>query len=246
MRALIVVLLLALALPHAAAATVETLEIEAADGLPVTIDLDRPAESARTAIVLFHQASSSRGEYRTIAPRLADLGYLALAVDQRAGSDFDGVLNRTASRAAQQAVATGFLDARPDLEAALRYARNELGAATVVGWGSSYSASLVLMIAGESDLADGVLAFSPGEYFGSTDLVAQAAATIEVPVFLTSAAFEGGQWAGIQDAVPDATTFLPETGRGAHGSSALLPDRSDAADAYWAAVEAFLLTHFPP
>ena len=49
-----------------------------------------PATTAKAIILLFHQAGSSKGEYDSIAPRLAARGYSSLAIDQRAGGSLFG------------------------------------------------------------------------------------------------------------------------------------------------------------
>ena len=231
----------------ASPAHAEPVTFQAEDDLQITADVYRPATPSSTTIVLFHQAGSSRGEYRDIAPRLARKGFVALAVDQRSGNAFAGVVNETAAKAKAEGKPTGYTDALPDLEAAIRFAREALGAGTVVIWGSSYSASLALVLAGrDPKLADGVLAFSPGEYFKGKPAVAKAAARIRVPVFITAARSEAKQWAGIYRAIRAAapkTGFTPE-GDGRHGSSALIQSRSDAVAEYWAAVDGFLDAHF--
>ena len=233
----------------AVGARAELVTFQAADGLAITAELTRPTGDTKTAIVLFHQAGSSRGEYATTAPKLAHMGYLALAVDQRSGNGFAGVVNQTATRARQARKATGYTDAIPDLRAAAAYARSKLGATKVVVWGSSYSAALVVMLAGlEHGFADGVLAFSPGEYFGGKTPVKTDAAKLTVPVFITAAKSEARQWSAIYKAIPQTTPkvgFIPK-GRGVHGSSALIAERSPNEGEYWAAVEAFLAEHFVP
>ena len=130
--ALLAFVLLAIAPAHA-----EPVTFESADGLPIKGDVYRPGAPSSTAIVLFHQAGSSRGEYRDIAPRLARKGFLALAVDQRSGKTFAGVVNETAAKAKAQGKPTNYTDALPDLEASIRFAREKLGARSVVIWGSS-------------------------------------------------------------------------------------------------------------
>lgn len=244
----LIVALVAFAAPFSAPARAEPVRFAAEDDLQVTGDVYRSATPSDAVIVLFHQAGSSRGEYREIAPRLARKGYVALAVDQRSGKVFAGVINETAARAKAQGKGTEYTDALPDLRASIRYAREKLGARRVIIWGSSYSASLALVLAGrERKLVDGVLAFSPGEYFSGKPPVAKTAARIRVPVFITAAGSEAKQWAGIFRAIRAKATktgFKPK-GEGRHGSSALIPARSDAVPEYWAAVDAFLDTHFP-
>ena len=134
--------------------------------------------------------------------------------------------------------------------AALQYARKSYAEKTLIAWGSSYSSALALQIAGtEQGLVDGVLSFSPGEYFArqgkGKKYVTEAAARIDVPTFITSSKNEGRKVKAIAAAVKtkDTTFFTPSTA-GNHGSRALWSSFNDS-DAYWAAVTAFLDTHFP-
>ncbi|MDF1838961.1 MAG: hypothetical protein P1V35_13905, partial [Planctomycetota bacterium] len=120
------------------------------DGLALRADLYAPHKDPKTPfIVLFHQAGWSRGEYEAIAPRLNRLGFNCMAVDQRSGGEVNGVENETAKRAKASKLPTEYVDAKQDLESALLYARKQLTTGPVLAWGSSYSASLVLQIAGE-------------------------------------------------------------------------------------------------
>ncbi|MEL6546481.1 MAG: alpha/beta hydrolase, partial [Myxococcota bacterium] len=161
-----------------------------ADALPVTADVYAPHSSEAPTIVLFHQAGWSRGEYAEIAPKLNTMGFNCIAIDQRSGDGVGGVKNQTSRAAKQKKLGTRYVDARQDIVAALRYAKKRFGT-PVLAWGSSYSSSLALHIAGsEPGLVDGVLAFSPGEYFSGqgkgSRYVTEAARKIQVPAFLTS------------------------------------------------------------
>lgn len=82
------------------------------DGLDISADLYLTSDDRATPfIVLFHEAGSSRGEYRDIAPRLNALGYNVMAVDQRAGGSANDVKNETFTRAVAAGLPTDFLDA---------------------------------------------------------------------------------------------------------------------------------------
>lgn len=135
-----------------------------------------------------------------------------------------------------------FLDAKPDLQAAIDWAKTQH--LPVIIWGSSYSASLVFALAGENaGTVKAVLAFSPGEYFDDKMLVAHAAAKLAVPVYITSASKpdEIDAAAAIAHAVPRglATRYVPKTG--VHGSSTLIADRDpQGAAANWVPVMTFL------
>lgn len=63
--------------------------LRAKDGLTVFARA-YAADQPKAVILLFHQAGSSKGEYATIAPKLALAGYDALAVDARAGGGLFG------------------------------------------------------------------------------------------------------------------------------------------------------------
>jgi len=239
--------LLAAALAALPAAAAERVTLTASDGLAVTADVyPGPGGATGPWIVLAHMAGSSRGEYREIAPRLNRLGYGAIALDQRSGSGFGGVANRTAAAAASKGKGQGYLDAAPDIEAGIAYARSRTGGPVVL-WGSSYSAALALLLAGERPgLIDGVIAMSPGEYLSGRS-VGRAAAHIAVPVLIVSPPAETGQWRHIYEAVPHdrKAWFTPDRG-GRHGSSALIPSQSPQSEAHWQAVEAFLGRYFRP
>ena len=221
------------------------------DGLLITVDIHAPYQNSKAPmIVLFHQAGSSRGEYAEIAPWLNGLGYNCMAVDQRSGESIRGVENETARRAGKENRPTGYIDALPDMNAALTYARRHYGNNGVIAWGSSYSAALVLKIAGDSPaLVDGVLAFSPGEYFKragkSASWIQTSAQHIKIPVFIASSRKEADTWAAIFAAIEsaDKVSFIPET-EGRHGSRALWGKYPDS-DAYRQAVQAFLQRYFP-
>ncbi|MEM7505986.1 MAG: alpha/beta hydrolase [Pseudomonadota bacterium] len=231
--------LFALFLVIASPALAETIQFDADDGTTITAELTRTTPDA-PFLVLFHMAGASRGEYVEIAPRLAALGYNTLAVDQRSGGAFGGVDNRTR---AQFGANPSYADAIPDLIAAAAKAR-DLGAATLGVMGSSYSAALVLKLAGDDpDFTDAVIAFSPGEYFGKADYVRSSAARISQPVFITGGRQERSQWQPLFDSIPgDAKTGFQPQGAGRHGATALLT--GDGPE-YWAALETFLQRHLP-
>ena len=237
---LLALVLLALAVPPASA--FETITFPSSDGLEITADrylIDD--NSQRPCIVLFHQSRWSRGEYRETAPRLNKLGFNCLAIDQRSGNTINGVVNETAQRAADAGLGTEWLDAIPDMKSAIAWARAHHPQAPVIGWGSSYSSSLIIKLAGEQDgLVDGILSFSPGEYFSPSNLIRTAAPGVKVPVFVTSARSEQGRWREIFNAIqsPDKVSFVPGSA-GNHGSRSLWSQFADS-DFYWTAVEEFL------
>ena len=223
----------------------ETITFPSDDGVTITADLYMPHPKDAPMILLFHQASWSRGEYLEIAPKLNELGYNCLAVDLRSGKSINNIVNETHASARQLFKETQYINALVDMESAVKYARKELAEGDLIIWGSSYSAALTLKIVGDHpDWVDAGLAFSPGEYFTSQgkprDYITRSAAHIERPVFITSAHNEKSNWWGIYVAISDMdkTYFWPST-TGNHGSRALWSKFPDSAE-YWEAVKSFL------
>jgi dienelactone hydrolase len=222
----------------------QQIQLTAPDGV-VVYGTYYPVAAPKALILLFHQAGSSSGEYADIAPRLQREGFAALAIDQRVGGALYGP-NRTMAAAKDK---TDYLGTLPDLEAALAWgkARNM----PIALWGSSYSASLVFLLANAADAKDSVkalLAFSPGEYFTDKKMVEAAAAKVTVPVFVTSANAmeEQAEAKAILSATPstDRQQYIPRTG--IHGSSTLNANKNPGgADENWRAVLAFLKRVFP-
>jgi pimeloyl-ACP methyl ester carboxylesterase len=248
MKALASIIALLACLPVAA---FDTVRFDAFDGIDITADVYLANEDPQTPfIVLLHQAGYSRGEYREIAPKLVALGYNCLAVDLRSGSGVRNVINETAREATESGKAPTYLDAVTDILDAIYYARDHYARGSVILWGSSYSASLALKMAADRPrLVQGVVAFSPGEYFYNlgkpSNWISESARKLEMPVFIASARSEERLWHLIyQDMYSeDKVAFIPEHG-GEHGSRALWED-SPGHEAYWQAVTAFLEKNFP-
>lgn len=223
----------------------ETITFPSQDGLPITADLYIVHGKEAPFILLFHQAGFSRGEYLNIAPVLNELGFNAMAIDQRSGKEVNGIVNETARKAAEKNIRDTYLDALPDLLAALSYVKENLAEGEIILWGSSYSASLVVKIAGDMPQeVDGVLAYSPGEYFErlgeNPEFVSESAGNIKIPVFITSARDEKNRWWSIYEVIPSEKKeyFLPST-EGIHGSRALW-ETTEGHEDYWTAVKQFL------
>ena len=219
------------------AANAAPLNLKASDGITVYGRVYKAAKP-KALILLFHQAGSSKDEYATIAPRLVDAGYSALAIDQRAGDGLFGT-NETADALGRKA---DYLEAMPDLQAALDWARTQK--LPIILWGSSYSSSLIFPLAAKDPQGIvALLSFSPGEYFDSDkQLVRTAAAKVTVPVFLASTSEERGDADPIFAALPKNSAdvrFVPE--HGVHGSSTLIANRNpQGAEQNWRPVLDFL------
>jgi dienelactone hydrolase len=221
----------------ATASASEAVILKAADGVTVYGRYTKAAKP-KALILLFHQAGSSKDEYATIAPRLAEAGYSSLAIDQRAGGGLYGT-NETAKAFGREA---DYLEARPDLQAALDWARTQK--LPIILWGSSYSSSLIFPLAASDPQGIvALLSFSPGEYFDSDkQMIRTAAAKVKVPVFVASTKDETSDADPIFAALPKNPAdvrFVPE--HGVHGSSTLIAKRNpEGAEENMRAVLAFL------
>ncbi len=197
------------------------------------------APNPKAIILLFHQAGSNKAEYATIAPRLVAAGYSALALDQRSGGRRFGAANETVGAAKRNYT---YLEAKPDLEAALAWAQEKR--LPIVIWGSSYSAALVYVVAAENqDKVSAALAFSGGDFLGG-GRVSKAAKAITIPFFATSARSEAPSMQPILARAPSKQKifFVPKT-EGVHGSSTLITaENPQGAEQTWAAVLSFLQT----
>ena len=219
-----------------------SLVLTASDGVKIYAR-SYPAQKARAPVVLlFHQAGSSKSEYAPIAPRLVELGFNALAIDQRSGGNLYEPGNETVEHLG--ASAPDYTSALPDLEAALVWARRSYPASPVYLMGSSYSAALVFLVAARHphEVA-AVIAFSPGEYLDNKNAVHAAARTVRVPVFIDSSSdkneIEAARSIYAAVASSKKVQFVPPSG--IHGASTLREDRDPAgAQANWSALSAFL------
>jgi dienelactone hydrolase len=225
----------------------KTIEFESVDKLTVTADLYLAHDLSAPFIVLFHQAGWSRGEYLEIAPKLNQLGFNCMAVDQRSGKAVNDIINLTAKRAHEKNLNTRYIDAIPDMTAAIKFVKQNYAKGKIIAWGSSYSSALVLNLAGTGKIdVDAVLSFAPGEYFArqgqSKTFIQDAAKNLSVPTFITSAKNEHKNWKMIYDKINPKYrhSYLPET-KGNHGSRALW-EKFDDHQAYWNAVTNFLTT----
>jgi len=252
----IIIIILFLLLPHNVTVqgqdiynVKKTITFPSEDSLAITADSYIAHNLTAPFIILFHQAGWSRGEYKEIAPILNSMGFNCIAIDQRSGDKINNVLNQTHKRAVIKNKSTAYLDAYKDMIASLKFVKDKFAKGKIIIWGSSYSAALVFKLAAEhQNLINGVLAFSPGEYFvrfgKSKTFIADFAKTITLPVFITSAHNEKENWINIYKSLPSEKKqyFVPQT-NGNHGSRALWKKFDDSKD-YWKAVSKFLKEYF--
>jgi len=219
---------------------IKTITFPSKDGLTITADLYTTMNS-KDFMVLCHQAGFSRGEYINTAPTLQSMGYSALAIDQRSGNEANGVVNETNAEAKHKGLSTSYLDAKQDIEAAIDYAYKLNHNKPIILVGSSYSASLVLLIATANDKVKAVAAFSPGEYLPGINL-AESIKDLSKPCFVTSAKSEINQTSKVVRFVDSkyVTHFKPSV-KGIHGSKALWSSNVGH-KSYWKAFKSFLKT----
>jgi hypothetical protein len=202
------------------------------DGLKITADLYLK-DYQLPFILLFHQGESSRGEYNEIAARLLKLEYNCLAVDLRSGEKMNYIENETASRAKENNFSHTYLDAQKDIKAAIMFVQ-KYNKKPVILFGSSYSASLSLIIAQKNDNVKAVIAFSPGEFFRPEVIVKDAITGLSKPVFVSTSDIEYNYIEEMLSGVPETNKHIyrPPEGKGVHGAKALW-NVNESSDECW-------------
>lgn len=210
----------------------KTITFQSYDGLPITADFYE-SKKGDPYLLLFHQARFSRGEYKETAERFVKLGYNCLAVDLRSGGEVNYITNQTSVEAKKRALSTNYIDAKPDIQAAIEFAFSKSKQEVVI-LGSSYSASLSLIVARENPHVAAVIVFSPGEYFENQNLVQESISGLKKPIFAASTANEYANMKALFKDVPVASLnlFKPSKGKGVHGSSALWKS-NPGSEEYW-------------
>lgn len=209
------------------------------DNLTVVANLYEK-DSAAIPVVLCHQARFNKIEYVKIAPKLNDMGFTCLAIDQRSGGNLLEWFNETYENAMKDSISTNFLDAVQDMESAVKYMYEKYKQPVVV-WGSSYSSGLAIKVANGNNKVRAVISFSPGEYYGETYSLRDSIAGLNIPVFITSSKEEANEDLTQLISVLDSnlvTQFIPQSA-GTHGSRALWETDPNNRE-YWDAVKAFL------
>ncbi len=215
----------------------EKVTFTAEDGLKITADLYETNPS-KPYIILFHQAGYSRGEYRQIANKIIKFGYNCLAVDLRSGGEVNYIQNHTALLAVQQGYAVDYMSSKKDIEAAISWVKKRSNEPVVL-FGSSFSASLSLLIAKNNPDVKAVIAFSPGEFFNPEISIQTEIKNINKPVFAASSQRESLYLDTLLQYVSDTnkTIFAPKNG-GEHGSKALWKSNPNNQE-YWLALTMF-------
>jgi pimeloyl-ACP methyl ester carboxylesterase len=190
-------------------------------------------------ILLCHQAGYSRGAYINTGMLLSQLGYNAMAIDQRSGDIAKEIPNETYKLAKEKGLPTNYLDAQQDIEAAIDYVYDCNGNLPLILVGSSYSASLCLIIGQHNPKVKAIAAFSPGEYLEGIE-VANVLDSISKPIFVTSSKLEISQTNQLIAKVDSSlvTHFKPEI-EGVHGARALWKE-TEGHKEYWQAFLQFL------
>lgn len=203
----------------------------ARDGVKITADQYIHHKDS-SYIILCHQANSSRGEYNEIAGRMGKLGYNCLAIDLRSGNEFNYKINETAMEARQRGLPVEYMDAEADIVDAIEFVKR-ISNRRIILVGSSYSASLALKIASEDNIISTVVAFSPGEYFGSLVNIQQIITGLDIPIFVTCKADEVPFVKQLVSGITSKKmiTFYPKTG-GKHGAEALFKSNPNNQE-YW-------------
>jgi dienelactone hydrolase len=216
----------------------ETISFPSLDGLPITANLYL-ADEKFPFIILCHQAGYNKSEYAETALKLNKNGFNCLAIDQRSGGKVDDTENETYKLAVQKKLRTTYLDAEPDIIAAVNYVAEKYKQPVVL-LGSSYSASLALKVGTENDKVKAIIAFSPGEYFGEKLNLTSCIKELKKPVFVTSSKEEAPDVASIMKGVTSEIKiqFIPKE-EGVHGASALM-EKTPNNKEYWDALLEFL------
>lgn len=221
---------------------VQHLTFPSKDSVTIYADLYE-SEGSHVNLLLCHQAGYSRGAYKQTGTILSKLGFNAMAIDLRSGESALKVPNLTSEEAATKGKSTEYLDASQDIEAAIDYIYNCNGNKPIIIVGSSYSASLCLLIGKSNPKVRAIAAFSPGEYLEGIS-VKDSIAGIQKPIFVTSSKLEIPQTQQLVSGVDSTylTLFKPNV-EGIHGARALWKE-TEGHKEYWNAFLKFLKLNY--
>lgn len=214
-------------------------KFQSTDDLVITADYYPSGNTKDRYVLMFHQGGSSRAEYREIAPKLKNLQYNCLAVDLRVGDELNFVQNETAKRAEAKGLSQNYIDARADIEKAIEYAYNKTNKRVIL-MGSSYSASLCLLVARFNPKVQGVIAFSPGEFFRPDIILTKHLKIFDKPTFIACSQREQDFAKQITVGLTpeNKTIFVPSDGKCPHGAKALWASNPNSRE-IWLALTMF-------
>jgi pimeloyl-ACP methyl ester carboxylesterase len=154
-RALLVAALLALAAAPLRAAPVQEVTFTTADGVAIVGSLYLPSRPG-PGIILLHALSRTREDWQPVASRLADAGFVALAIDLR-GHGASGPLPEGTSLADLTPMVADVKAAREFLATRREVAPNRIGIA-----GASIGANLAILFAAGDPTVRSLALLSPG------------------------------------------------------------------------------------
>ena len=214
------------------------IQFPAADGLMINAKW-YPVSDKMPVMLLCHQNRYSSGEYIETAIKLNKFGFNCLALDQRVGGEVNGIQNKTAELAKKKGLSPEFLDAAQDITAAIDYLYNKYHKQIILV-GSSYTASLALVLANKNPKVVAVIAFSPGEYFPEKSYVKDHMKGFDKPLLAISSLAESSS---VKNLIADAssvikTQYIPSNA-GDHGSKVLWSSYKGNEE-YWVVLMNFL------
>lgn len=129
--------------------------------------------------------------------------------------------------------------AKQDIVAAIKLATELNNGKQIILLGSSYSASLSLILVTELPAVKAVITFSPGEYLKKVN-VAESIADLTIPVYVTSSQQEIQPTTDlVRNINPKLVTQFKPLITGHHGTRALWPHLAGS-EAYWQSLVNFL------
>lgn len=211
------------------------------DKLTITADFYETEKDSHKWMLMFHQAEYSRGEYKEIARKMIKINYNCLAVDMRSGGEVNYVSNETATEAKNIGLPTTLFDCQKDILATIEYVKSRDKDAEIILFGSSFSASLCLLVAKQRPDIKAVIAFSPGEFFEPKIIVKNAIANLKIPVYAGCSKSEYNYVKDLLSKVksPKMVIFKPEKGDGLHGAKNLWWE-SQTRNEFWLTLLFFL------
>ncbi|MDQ2180702.1 hypothetical protein [Marinifilum sp. D714] len=218
----------------------KVVEFPSLDSLKITAHLYQIDETS-PFILLCHQARFNKFEYSGIAEKLNEMGFNCMAIDQRSGGPIGKMQNETYLRALIKGLDFDYLNAEPDIRAAIKYVSQNYSEKVIL-WGSSYSSTLALYLAIDMDEVSTVISFSPGNYMADhKGSLIDKLEGFEKPMFITSSNYEAKYVKELLEKhkmVEKQVHFIPQ-GPGHHGSRALWINQQGGEE-YWTAITAFL------